>query len=41
MAEEKTHILPDPIELAKESWIIYKKRFWTIVGIGVIFDFSK
>jgi hypothetical protein len=35
MAEEKTHILPDPIELAKESWIIYKKRFWTIVGIGV------
>ncbi len=36
MAEETLHSLPDPIELSKEAWIIYKKRFWNIIGIGVI-----
>lgn len=40
MAEEKkiitTSILPGPIELAKESWEMYKARFWTVVGIGFL-----
>lgn len=40
MAEEKKIValtrLPNPIELAKESWIIYKARFWTVVGVGLL-----
>lgn len=37
MTDEKVHaVIPGPIELAKEAWVIYKKRFWTIVGIGVV-----
>lgn len=28
--------LPGPIALAKESWIIYKKSFWNIVGVGLL-----
>lgn len=30
-----TPALPTPIELAKETWVIYKDRFWTVVGIGL------
>lgn len=37
MTDEKVHaVIPGPIELTKEAWVIYKKRFWTIVGIGVV-----
>ncbi len=36
MAEEKLQRLPDPLELVKEAWIIYKKSFWTVVGIGIL-----
>ena len=28
--------LPDPIQLAKETWVIYKARFWTVVGVGFL-----
>ena len=32
-----THkLLPGPIELAKEAWEIYKKRVFTVLGIGVV-----
>ncbi|CAN5140089.1 hypothetical protein BH09PAT1_BH09PAT1_3630 [soil metagenome] len=40
MSEEKKVAihkpLPDPIELAKEAWIVYKSRFWTVVGITLL-----
>lgn len=28
--------LPNPIELAKESWLVYKARFWSVLGIGAL-----
>lgn len=28
--------LPGPILLVKESWVIYKKSFWNIVGVGLL-----
>lgn len=40
MAVEKkittTTGLPNPIELAKEAWLIYKARFWAVVGVYVL-----
>lgn len=36
MAEEKRYaLLPDPIALAREAWVIYKKLFWKTIGIGL------
>lgn len=29
-------IIPGPIDLAKETWGIYKSRFWTIIGISAL-----
>ena len=28
--------LPGPIALVKESWVIYKKSFWNIIGVGLL-----
>jgi hypothetical protein len=40
MAVEKkittTTGLPNPIDLAKEAWLIYKARFWAVVGVYVL-----
>ncbi len=32
MASEKM-IIPGPIELAKEAWEIYRKKFWSVAGV--------
>lgn len=40
MTEEKSvlalHTIPGPIELAKKAWLVYKERFWSLIGIGAL-----